>query len=183
MTDLENLNRDTFNTSLEDITDEEAKNDIIFSQESIWEQEGRTLEEILAEVQAMDKAKLEITVDDLLEKYKDLKKWIRGAEWNRNTRSTLRSWLWENIKSLERIQRDLKKHSYNNLSTYKARVWELLYYYEHYEQVRELIVLWQQTSDIHTIIDSKQAKYQQRMNEILHDAALKSMLNNDMERY
>lgn len=157
--------------------------------------DGRTMAETKAEAQAMDNAKLKITVDDLLEKYKDLRKWIRGAEWNWKTRSNLRSWLWENIESLQRMQRDLKRHSYSNLSTYKARVWELIYYYEHYEQVRQLVVLWQQTSDIHTIIDSKQdakrarrqerrdAKYQQRMNEILHDTALTSMWNNDMERY
>lgn len=156
---------------------------------------GRTMEEIQAEAQAMDNAKLQLTIDDLLEKYKDLKKWIRGAEWNWNTKRTLKSWLWENIESLERMKRDLNKHSYTNLSTYKARVWELIYYFEHYEQVRQLVVLWQQTSDIHTIIDSKQdakrarrqevrdAKYQQEMNDILHDVALTSMWNNDMERY
>lgn len=51
MTDLENLNNNTFNTSLEHITDEEAKNDITFSQESMWGQEiddkkGRTIEEL-----------------------------------------------------------------------------------------------------------------------------------------
>lgn len=156
---------------------------------------GRTMAETKEEAQAMDNATLQKTVDDLLGKYKDLRKWIRGAEWNWKTKNNLKSWLWENIESLQRMQRDLKRHTYSNLSTYKARVWELIYYYEHYEQVRQLVVLWQQTSDIHTIIDSKQdakrarrqerrdAKYQQRMNEILHDVALTSMWNNDMERY
>ena len=71
MTDLENLNNNTFNTSLEHITDEEAKNDITFSQESMWGQEiddkkGRTIEEIQAELKEAD-AKLNHTTLKILE--------------------------------------------------------------------------------------------------------------------
>lgn len=132
---------------------------------------------------------------DLLPKYQSLKSWIRSAEWSGATRRQLEHRLNENIQDLQRIKRDLNKHDYTNLATYKGRLWELEYYYEHYEQVRQIITLWWRTSDIHSIIDSKQdvkrarryeksdAKYQQSMNAILHDTALTSLRNNDMERY
>lgn len=153
-------------------------------------------------------------VRDLLNKYKSLKKWIHTSEGNMQTKRQLTHWLNENIENLKNIRKDLwwrnedlkadetqtprinpKAHKYSNLTTYKARIWELLYFYEHYEQVRQIITLWWMTWDIHAIIDSKQDakkarryekkdnKSQQEMNRILHDVALTSLRNNDMERY
>lgn len=135
-------------------------------------------------------------IDILLENYKKLASWIESTEWNRKTKRTLTHWLNENIKNLQKIKDDLAWYKYKTtLSKYGARVAELTYYFEHYEQVRQIIVLWWRTSDIHAIIDSKQdakyakkqerqeAKYQSNMNDILHDAALTSLWNNDMERY
>ena len=132
---------------------------------------------------------------DLLPKYQSLKAWIRSAESSAATRRQLEHRLNENIQDLQRIRRDLKRHNYTDLATYKWRLWELEYYFTHYEQVRQIITLWWRTSDIHSIIDSKQdakrarryersdAKYQQSMNAILHDVALTSLWNDDMERY
>lgn len=136
-----------------------------------------------------------LQINDLLQKYENLKDWIKGAEGNRKTKNQLKHRLNENINDLKRMERDLSKHNYQNLTTYKARIWELIYYFEHYEQVRQIITLWWRTSDIHSIIDSEQdarmakwyeksdARYQERMNRILHDAALTSLWNDDMERY
>ena len=136
-----------------------------------------------------------LQINDLLQKYESLKDWIRWAEGNQKTKNQLKHRLGENIKDLERMKKDLSKHNYQNLTTYKARIWELIYYFEHYEQVRQIVTLWWRTSDIHSIIDSKKdakrarryeksdAKYQQSMNAILHDVALTSLWNNDMERY
>ena len=135
------------------------------------------------------------TINDLLPKYQSLKSWIRSAEWSWATKRQLEHRLNENIQDLKRMEKDLSKHTYTNLTTYKSRLWELIYYYQHYEQVRQIATLWWRTSDIHTIIDSKQdakrakryeksdAKYQQEINAILHDTALVSLWNNDMERY
>ena len=136
-----------------------------------------------------------LQINDLLQKYENLKDWIKWAEGNRKTKNQLKHRLNENINDLRRMERDLSKHNYQNLTTYKARIWELIYYFEHYEQVRQIITLWWRTSDIHSIIDSEQdarmakwyeksdARYQERMNRILHDAALTSLWNDDMERY
>lgn len=134
-------------------------------------------------------------IKELLPKYQSLKSWIKSAEGNRSTREQLEHRLNENIQDLEWIKSDLEKHTYTNLTTYKKRIWELEYYFEHYEQIRQIITLWWRTSDIHSPIDSKQdarkarryeksnAKYQQSMNNILHDAAIISLRNDDMERY
>ena len=136
-----------------------------------------------------------LQINDLLQKYENLKDWIKWVEGNRKTKNQLKHRLNENINDLRRMERDLSKHNYQNLTTYKARIWELIYYFEHYEQVRQIITLWWRTSDIHSIIDSEQdarmakwyeksdARYQERMNRILHDAALTSLWNDDMERY
>ncbi len=146
-------------------------------------------------IESYDNEKMKITVDELLEKYENLAKWISSAEWSWATKRHLKHRLNENSESLRRIKDDLGKYTYSNLSTYKARVGELIYYFEHYEQVRQIVVLWWRTSDIHAIIDSKQdarrarrqekqnVKYQSSMNDILHEAALTSLWNNDMERY
>lgn len=152
-------------------------------------------------------------VRSLLKEYQSLKKWIRTSEWNGPTKKQLEHRLNENIENLKNIRKDLwwskealkdenkpikikdKTHIYSDLTTYKWRIGELQYYFSHYEQVRQIIVLWWRTSDIHAIIDSIQDakksrhyekqdnKYQQRMNEILHDPAITSLRNNDMERY
>ena len=134
-------------------------------------------------------------IDDLLVKYQDLAKWIRSAEWSGATKRHLKHRLNENIESLKRMKKDLDKHNYSNLATYKSRVTELTYYFEHYEQIRQIVVLWWRTSDIHAIIDSKQdaryakkeekgeAKYLCSNNDILHDATLLSLWNDDLEGY
>ena len=152
-------------------------------------------------------------VRDLLQSFQSLKSWIKSSEWNWATKRQLKHWLNENIENLKNIRTDLwwdneslkdtnkqikiKKdtHIYTDLSTYKWRIWELEYYFSHYEQVRQIIVLGGRTSEIHAIIDSiqdakrskyyeeKDNKYQQRMNEILHDPAITSLRNDDMERY
>lgn len=134
-------------------------------------------------------------IDDLLVKYQDLVKWISSAEWSWATKRHLKHRLNENIESLKRMKKDLNKHNYQNLATYKARVDELKYYFEHYEQIRQIVVLWWRTSDIHAIIDSKQdaryakkeekneARYFCSKNDILHDATLLSLWNDDLEGY
>ena len=133
--------------------------------------------------------------EDLLPKYQSLISWIISAEWSGATKRQLEHRLNEDIQDLQRMERDLKKHNYTNLSEFQKRVCELEYYYTHYEQARQITILWWRTSDIHAIIDSKQdarrarryersdARYQQSMNAILHDAALTSLWNDDMERY
>ena len=153
--------------------------------------ESGVLRESIQE-QSVMLAKIE---QDLLPKYKSLSSWIKSTEWSRTTKRHLKSRLDENIQNLEKMEDDLKKHNYTNLAVYKARLWELEYYYTHYEQVRQIVTLWWKTSAIHTVIDSKQdakrarryeksdAKYQQSMNAILHDVALTSLWNDDMERY
>ena len=153
--------------------------------------ESGVLRESIQE-QSVMLAKIE---QDLLPKYKSLSSWIKSTEWSRTTKRHLKSRLDENIQNLEKMEDDLKKHNYTNLAVYKARLWELEYYYTHYEQVRQIVTLWWRTSAIHTVIDSKQdakrarryeksdAKYQQSMNAILHDVALTSLWNDDMERY
>ena len=154
-----------------------------------------SLAEIKNVVAKYDNEKLKVTINDLLKKYKNLSKWIKSTEWSWSTKKDLRHRLYENIKSLNKMKDDLNKINYSNLDTYKWRVWELMYYFEHYEQIRQIVVLGWRASDIHAIIDSKQdakyakrqekkdAKYQSSMNDILHNAAVTWMWNDDMERY
>ena len=157
------------------------------------------------------------TVKSLYLQYNSLRDNIRWAEWNGNTKRQLRHQLNENIQDLERIwnnlwwdKKSLKKslknpnepiktkknaHVYSDLTQYEHDIWELVTYYNQYEQACQTISLWWTTSNIHTVIRSKQdaraarsyeksdAKYQQSMNEILHSAAITSLWNNDMERY
>ena len=150
----------------------------------------------------------------LLEGYKSLKKWIRTSEWNIQTKKQLTHRLNENIDNLNNMWKDLwgnkeslkdpeervtelkeNTHIYTDLSTYEWRIWQLQDWFDNYEQVRQIIVLWGRTSDFPAIIDSIQDakksrhfekqdnKYQKRMNEILHDPAITSLRNKDMERY
>ena len=142
-----------------------------------------------------EKEIMKIQVKNLIDKYTNLKTGIKSTEWSRKTKKELEEWLDQNLDNLKDIQSDLEWYTYDNASTFKARIWELIYYFEHYEQVRQQIVLWWRTSDIHKIIDSEKdarrarsheksdARYQERMNRILHDAAITSLWNNDMERY
>ena len=152
-------------------------------------------------------------VRDLLQKYQSLRKWIKSSELNLQTKLQLTHWLDENIHNLKNIRKDLwwdneslkdkdreiqikdNAHVYSDLTTYKARIWELIYFYKYYEQIRQIIVLWGRTSDIHAIIDSIQdakksryyenqdKKYQKKMNDVLRNPAKTSQQNNDMERY
>jgi len=152
-------------------------------------------------------------VRDLLQKYQSLRKWIKSSELNLQTKLQLTHWLDENINNLKNIRKDLwwdneslkdknreiqikdNAHTYSDLTTYKARIWELLYFYKYYEQIRQIIVLWGRTSDIHAIIDSIQdakksryyenqdKKYQKKMNDVLRNPAKTSQQNKDMERY
>ena len=152
-------------------------------------------------------------VRDLLQKYQSLRKWIKSSELNLQTKLQLTHWLDENINNLKNIRKDLwwdneslkdkdreiqikdNAHVYSDLTTYKARIWELIYFYKYYEQIRQIIVLWGRTSDIHAIIDSIQdakksryyenqdKKYQKKMNDVLRNPAKTSQQNNDMERY
>jgi len=142
-----------------------------------------------------EKIIMQAQVEDLIKKYTNLKTGIKSTEWNRKTKNQLEKRLDQNLKNLNDIKNDLEWYTYDNSSTFKARIWELIYYFQHYEQVRQQIVLWWRTSDIHAIIDSEQdarrarsyeksdAKYQERMNKILHDTAVTSLWNDDMERY
>ena len=152
-------------------------------------------------------------VRDLLQKYQSLRKWIKSSELNLQTKLQLTHRLDENIKNLKNIRKDLwwddeslkekdkeikikeNAHIYSNLTTYKARIWELIYFYEYYEQIRQIVVLWWRSSDIHAIIDSIQDakksryyenqdnKYQQKMNDVLRNPAKISQQNKDLERY
>lgn len=152
-------------------------------------------------------------IRDLLQEYQSLKKWIKSSELNFPTKLQLIHRLNENIKNLKNIRKDLwwdnealkdknkeikikdNTHIYSDLTIYKARIWEIIYFYKYYEQIRQVIVLWGRTSDIHTIIDSIQdakksryyenqdKKYQKKMNDVLDDTARTSQENNDMKRY
>lgn len=131
----------------------------------------------------------------LISQYENLLSDIHSKEGNNGTKHQLQYQLTQNINDLKSIQNDLQNHTYNNLNTYKARIWELEYFLSHYENVRQIITLWWKTSDIHAIIDSKSdakhaqryerrdAKSQQQMNTLLKDTAITSLWNNDMERY
>ena len=142
-----------------------------------------------------EKEIMKAKVDELITKYTQLKTGIKSTEWSGATKRQLNKRLNENLENLNNIKNDLEHYTYDDASTYKARIWELIYYFEHYEQVRQQIVLWQRTSNIHSVIDSKQdarrarrqqrsnVTYQQSMNAILHDTALTSLWNDDMERY
>lgn len=180
------------NQSVEEIIADSQRNQAYLSVEQRTKAESQNLAN---SINGNEQQQLAKDVDLLLWKYQDLVKWISSAEWSWKTKRELKHRLNENIESLKRIKKDLEKHNYNNLATYRARVSELTYYFEHYEQVRQIVVLWWRTSDIHAIIDSKQdaryarrqenkdAKYQSSMNDILHEAALTSLWNDDMERY
>ena len=145
-------------------------------------------------IQEYDNQKLALIVDIYLDKYKQLRKWIRSHEWSGVTKRDLKNLLTENIENLQWMKDDLKKYQYNNPVTYKWRVWELIYFFEHYEQVRQIVVLGWRTWDIHRVIDSKQdarraerserqnQRYEQQMAEILKDTALVHLLGNDQER-
>ena len=148
------------------------------------------------EVSHLNQEIMKAQVEDLLKKYESLKSWIKWTEWNGSTKIQLQKELNQNIKKLRNIQRDLNKgHTYQNLTKYKNDIWQLMAYYESYEQARQNIVVWWKTSNIPVVIDSKQdakrakrnkesdAKYQQNMNDILHSTAITWLWNNDMERY
>lgn len=147
------------------------------------------------EVWNLNQEIMKAQIADLLQKYTSLRNGIKSTEWNRATKKQLESWLDQNIKNLNDMQNDLNNHNYSNLNTYNNRICELIYYFDHYEQVRQIITLWWKTWNIHMVIDSKQdarrsrrqqrsnAADQQNMNTILHDAALTSLRNNDMENY
>lgn len=150
-------------------------------------------------VNTLEQNNLLKVVNIYLKKYKDLSKWIVGAEWNDDDREWLEDTLRDNVKTLRRIKRDLKKaerkwRQYEDLTIHKSRLWELIYYYPHYGKVRQAIVQWIYTSWIHQIIDSlkdarrakwyekKAAKHQKKMNDILMDGAILASQNRNGER-
>ena len=147
------------------------------------------------ETGALEQSVILAKIQQLLPKYQSLISWITSAEWSGATKRQLKHRLNEDIQDLQRMEWDLKKHNYANLSEYKKRLCELEHFYTQYEQARQIVTLWWRTSNIHTIIDSKEdarrarryeksdARYHQSMNAILHDAALTSLWNDDMERY
>ena len=94
------------------------------------------------EVWNLNQEIMKAQIADLLQKYTSLRNGIKNTEWNRTTKRQLESWLDQNIKNLNDMQNDLNSHNYSNLNTYKNRIWELIYYFEHYEQVRQIITLW-----------------------------------------
>lgn len=146
-------------------------------------------------IRKLDELTLTNIVKDLLKDYKDLRKRLPRAEWNWYCRDELYNILTDNIRWLKEIRDELKRHNYKSgLQTLKARVWQLLYYFPHYEQVRQILALWWATSDIPRIIDSKQdarnarryerrdTEHQAEMNEILSETAALSQQNRVWER-
>ena len=154
-----------------------------------------SLPEAQTYVTALDEQTLLNSVEQLLEDYQDLRKNLPTAEWNRYNRNELYDILTDNIRSLKRARAELKRHKYKKgLNTLKARVWQLMYYFPHYEEVRQILALWWATTDIPRIIDSKKdaknarkrekrdAKEQQELNSILSETAILSQQNMAWER-
>lgn len=143
---------------------------------------------------ANDQEELKSVIDEVIDMYKDLCKWVRGMEWNWKSVSEFRNWIKESIEELQKIRRDIKKHDYNNLSVYKWEVWKMIYYYDHYEQIRQLITIGETPDmfkNIHSKKDAEKAledaerhmKSNKEMNELLHNTALISLWNDDAESY
>lgn len=148
---------------------------------------------IQSEVLSQQKMKKVVAV--LLEKYKNLRKWIHGTEWNTATKRELKHWLDQNIKTLNDINRELDRYNYSDLSQFEARLWQLQYNLDHYEQNRQIVSMWWSTNDIPASVDSvwdakylnkskkRQNKQQLKMNESLRNATITSLRNDDMENY
>lgn len=154
----------------------------------------RNLPEAQAYIRALDESSLQIITEQYLKNYKDLRKNLPRKRCNKVCRRELDNILSDNIDSLNDIKKELKKHKYKNgLDTLKARMWQLIYYFPHYEQVRQTLALWWSTSDIPRIIDSisdakdarkyeqKSANHQQEMNEILAETTVLSQQNRRWE--
>jgi len=148
---------------------------------------------------ALDQIQFKTLVDTYLEKYEKLSKWIVGAEWNDEDRKRLKRTLKDNIRSLRRMKGSIERKErrgfqYEDLTTFKSRLWELIYYYSSYENVCQTIELWWDTSWIHQIIDSLRdakrakknekmaAKRQERMNDVLMDGAVLASQNRIWEQ-
>lgn len=152
------------------------------------------LPEAQSYIRAMDELTLKTIVENYINDYKDLRKRLPRSEGNKHCRDELYDILTQNIKSLKDIKSELKRHKYKNgLDSLKARIWQLVYYFPHYEQVRQILALWWSTSDIPRIIDSipdakrarryeqRDAEHQQEMNEILSETAALSQQNRRWE--
>lgn len=180
MTDLENLNNNTFNTSLEHITDEEAKNDITFSQESMWGQEiddkkGRTIEEIQAELEPMNYEELWKKIKTVLSQYKDLLNVINKNEKDRQVRDSLKLWLKQEITDLERLKQTYELFHYEKLDVFKSKLWEQIYNLENFNNIYDKIASKEipnkykkQEERRIKRYESIDEKYKQEINEILY---------------
>ena len=175
MTDLENLNRDTFNTSLENITDEQAKNDIIFSPESVWGQEGRTIEEIQAELEPMNYEELWKKIKTVLIQYNDLLKVINKNEKDRQVRDSLKLWLKQQITDLERLKQTYELFHYEKLDVFKSRLLEQIYNLENFNNIYDKIASKEipnkykkQEERRIKRYESIDEKYKQEINEIIY---------------
>ena len=180
MTDLENLNRDTFNASLEHITDEEAKNDITFSQESMWGQEiddkkGRTMEEIQAELEPMNYEELWKKITTVLSQYKDLLNVIKKNERDWQTKNILKNWLNDQITDLKKLKEMYGQFNEKELYILKTRLWQQIFNLENFNNIYDILT-WNETADKYKKQNEKKikrfeslnAKYQQEINDIIY---------------
>lgn len=113
---------------------------------------------------------------------------------SRRTLERLKAVVRNDIAYLKSIKKELQRYTYTwNPEIFEADLDELERQQLILEDVRQRITRWDDTSDIPTILwslrdvkradrfENKMAKYNQKVNEILKDAAMKELWNKDME--
>ena len=139
---------------------------------------------------------VEARADELLNRFDEFdKRPIPKRLWeSHKTKERLKSVVRNDIAYLKSIKRELKRYEY----TYDPEIFqkdldELENHRKILEDVRQRIVRWDDTSNIPTILwslrdvkradkfENKMAKYNQKVNEILKDATLKRLWNEDTE--
>lgn len=180
MNNLENLNESSYDSYLENITDEQAKNDITFSQESIWEQEiddkeGRTKEKIIAELEKMDNEELEKRISNVLSQYNNLLDVIEKNERDWQTKNILKNWLNDQITDLEKLKQMYGQFNEKELYILKTRLWQQIFNLENFNNIYDILT-WNETADKYKKQNEKKikrfeslnAKYQQEINDIIY---------------
>lgn len=180
MNNLENLNESSYESYLENITDEQAKNDITFSQESIWKQEiddkeGRTKEKIIAELEKMDNEELEKRISNVLSQYNNLLDVIEKNERDWQTKNILKNWLNDQITDLEKLKQMYGQFNEKELYILKTRLWQQIFNLENFNNIYDILT-WNETADKYKKQNEKKikrfeslnAKYQQEINDIIY---------------
>ena len=162
-----------------------------------YQTEARQLEKTVQNNAEILWSSVEARVDNLLNILEDLSnKWpLSKRPWeSARTKERFKAVIRNDIAYLQSIKRELKRYNYiYEPELFQRDLDEIEWHIQLLEEARQIITKWWNTSRLPTILaslgdvkradkfENKMAKYNQNMNEILKDATLKRLWNEDME--